>query len=407
MSQRYPAKRAKKEGGEKTAKGRGGSPNLGFLDGGRMEAMSEADDSRSSLGIILNVKEQNVYHHFSLASEVLDWLQHQMEFWNELSPIAQTNLDLGNLGHFQTQQAYSQIAQKWTRWANSIKSDPSNTSAVIQDISGHAASFDLIIPEGTIGKHLSTLVSRNDNQQALLIIFTFNTSIVSFAHPLGMIAKLLKTVVQFHPLSKALVDVASAKTAEQIARDAADAISTKNVAFDEWRKSQEESIEKLSDRFRKELPFEKPAAHWRQIARSNNGLVFLYLVLFGALVAVPSLIIYQNWTAVVPAIESLFAKSQGVLPIGPFLLLLIPAAAFGWFLKHISRLFIQSYALAVDAEHRRSLAITYLGLMDYEKTQINDAERAIILNALFRPPPPYSTDDGPPMGLLDLIKSSK
>lgn len=40
----------------------------------------------------------------------------------------------------------------------------------------------------------------------------------------------------------------------------------------------------------------------------------------------------------------------------------------------------------------------------------NDAEsfteeRALILNALFRPTPPYSGDDGPPSGLIDLIKS--
>jgi hypothetical protein len=358
-------------------------------------------------GALLEIKQQNVFHHFRLGSEIYEWLQAQVIYWNNLQPKSRSVLDLGNLGSFQLQQAYNQIVQRWTHWANSVKSNPNTAKSICEEISGHGSAFDLIIPEGTIGQHLTKLVSRNDDQQALLIIFTFNGAIASLPSPLVAITKLMKTIIEFHPLSEALADVGSARTSEQIARETAETIKKKLLEFDEWRDREEESIGRLSDRFKKELPFEKPAAHWRQAAVQNYIRVGFFLACFAAFTIVPAWILIRNWTTVFPAVERLFAQNGGTFSLGPVVLLIIPAAAYGWFLKHISRLFIQSYALAIDADHRRSLAITYLGLMDYERTQITDAERAIILNALFRPPPPYSADDGPPMGLLDLIRSSK
>lgn len=56
--------------------------------------------------------------------------------------------------------------------------------------------------------------------------------------------------------------------------------------------------------------------------------------------------------------------------------------------------------LADDAAHRKSLALTYMGLLQDEKHPASDQDRAIILNALFRPIPPQTNDEGPPAGLI-------
>ncbi|WP_299724686.1 hypothetical protein [Devosia sp.] len=73
----------------------------------------------------------------------------------------------------------------------------------------------------------------------------------------------------------------------------------------------------------------------------------------------------------------------------------------------MSRLFIQNLALADDASYRRVMTMTFLGLNADKSAAITDVERALILNALFRPAPPSTSDEGPPSGLLDLIKGGK
>jgi hypothetical protein len=82
----------------------------------------------------------------------------------------------------------------------------------------------------------------------------------------------------------------------------------------------------------------------------------------------------------------------------------IPALFYAWFLKNVSRMFVQNLTLADDAAHRRALAITYLGLAENPKLSISEQDRALILNALFRPILGQSSDEGPPAGLLELIK---
>jgi hypothetical protein len=45
----------------------------------------------------------------------------------------------------------------------------------------------------------------------------------------------------------------------------------------------------------------------------------------------------------------------------------VPALLYAWLLRNISRVFIQNLNLADDADHRRSLALTYMGLLQDDK----------------------------------------
>ena len=98
------------------------------------------------------------------------------------------------------------------------------------------------------------------------------------------------------------------------------------------------------------------------------------------------------------------ASSTGGFSISGLAVITVPALFYAWLLKNISRVFIQNLNLADDADHRRSLALTYMGLLQDEKRPTTDQDRAIVLNALFRPIPPHTGDEGPPAGLIELIK---
>ena len=82
----------------------------------------------------------------------------------------------------------------------------------------------------------------------------------------------------------------------------------------------------------------------------------------------------------------------------------VPVLAYGWLLKHVSRIFAQNLLIASDAEHRRVMAITFLGLAKRKSVGIAEQDRALILNALFRPAPTSPQEEGPPLGLLEFIK---
>ena len=111
-----------------------------------------------------------------------------------------------------------------------------------------------------------------------------------------------------------------------------------------------------------------------------------------------------NWDSVSIAVSKISGASNGGFSIAGLAVITVPALLYAWLLKNISRVFIQNLNLADDADHRRSLALTYMGLLQDEKRPATDQDRAIILNALFRPIPPQTADEGPPSGLMDLIK---
>jgi hypothetical protein len=123
---------------------------------------------------------------------------------------------------------------------------------------------------------------------------------------------------------------------------------------------------------------------------------------FTVLVVAPLGVVIWKWDIFSGAIGHL--ASGGTFSLSSVAAVTIPALLYAWLLKNVSRMFIHNLNLADDAAHRKSLAITYLGLSANPKLSISDADRALVLNALFRPTPSQSLDEGPPSGLLELIR---
>jgi len=144
---------------------------------------------------------------------------------------------------------------------------------------------------------------------------------------------------------------------------------------------------------------------WEKITDRKTRVWSAWLLIFAALVAIPIVIAIWKWSIVSEAIAKLTLGASGSFSVAGLATITVPALFYAWLLKNVSRVFIQNLNLADDAAHRRSLALTYMGLLQDEKHPASDQDRAIILNALFRPIPPQTADEGPPAGLVDLIRS--
>jgi hypothetical protein len=85
----------------------------------------------------------------------------------------------------------------------------------------------------------------------------------------------------------------------------------------------------------------------------------------------------------------------------------IPALLCAWLLKNVSRVFVQNLSFADDATYRHGLTVTYLRLAANPNLQLDAGDRTLTLNPLFRPGPNQTGEEGPPTGLVDLIKNKQ
>lgn len=206
-------------------------------------------------------------------------------------------------------------------------------------------------------------------------------------------------VVRFHPaanhmLSRARLDetLSLARTQEKQSRDfLVEARGELGVRL--------ERIRNLEETYGEKLRLEAPATYWEAVGREARNRSWMWLAGFCAAVAVPVGATICLWSPFSAALATFLGEAG----IGGGVLISFFALAYGWFLKHLSRGFVQNLQIADDAHQRRVMVMTYLGLAKESSTEISSNERALILNALFRPVPPSTADDGPPAGLIDLI----
>jgi hypothetical protein len=174
-----------------------------------------------------------------------------------------------------------------------------------------------------------------------------------------------------------------------------------------WVTDTEKNLKILSELYHKQMQTEAAATYWQDKATVHRIIGWVALGIFVVLVAIPFVAAWLNFGAIRTFLGELTAATADKFSLTPVVALSIPALGYGWLLRHVSRIFIQNLALADDASYRRVMSMTFLGLSKDPASGITAAERGIILNALFRPAPPHSGDEGPPSGLLDIIKSPK
>ncbi|MFZ9502550.1 MAG: hypothetical protein ACO27F_13385 [Beijerinckiaceae bacterium] len=98
-------------------------------------------------------------------------------------------------------------------------------------------------------------------------------------------------------------------------------------------------------------------------------------------------------------------RADGDIPYGVIIFLLIPVVAVGWLLRIGGKVVTQALTLKSDAEQRLALLETYIRMVADPQSGVDKTDRALVLNALFRPLPGQEVDDVQPPTFLELMKS--
>jgi|SRR5947209_1415957 len=220
----------------------------------------------------------------------------------------------------------------------------------------------------------------------------------------GELIAVFRAVAFANPANFGFDNLIDASRAAKESHEARDLSRSSAKKLEEFISEKTKLIGDLENLYRTQLTIQEPALSWKNIARRKTTVWISWLAFFGFMVVAPLLTALFYWKDVSGAVMTLTASAGGGISISGLAAISVPALFYAWLLKNISRVFIHNLNLADDAAHRRALALTYMGLLRDEQHPATEQDRAIILNALFRPIPPQTSDEGPPAGLIELMK---
>jgi hypothetical protein len=275
---------------------------------------------------------------------------------------------------------------------------------LLKQYQSEANSYLVLVGAGPMGKRVEELKARSVSAAAWVALI-FSTSWARISHPQGLeLTYVLRSIAFANPAVFGYNNLVAAERAMALSENSETRSVQAEKKLNQFIEEKTALFSNLEALYRKQLTLQEPAVSWEDIAKGKTRVWIGWLLLFAAMVIAPIIAALLEWEVVSSAIGKITAGSNGGFSISGLAVISVPALFYAWLLKNVSRVFIQNLNLADDAAHRRSLALTYMGLLQDEKHPASDQERAIVLNALFRPIPPQTSDEGPPAGLLDLIR---
>jgi len=347
----------------------------------------------------IDIPEQGISKRLSL-SDVQEFFDNEIAFYQRISVLANQNLQFGQWSMGGQAAILNSARSICQSIRNSISAEQSDQ---LSEYIRRARSFEIVTGQGKIGERIEVLIA---NGEAIEAQWLFALCNVGSDKNSPWIAP-FRAVALSNPAMLAFSDLASAQAARHNSDLALADAREEQKRLATFIADKTELIEQLVDLYRKKLVIEEPAISWEHVAASKRRAWRLWLLIFAGLVIGPIGAVVYFWNAFSTAISHLATTEAGTISFTGLAAVTLPALFYAWLLKNVSRMFVQTLNLADDAAHRRALAITYLGLAENPKIQLLEAERAIVLNALFRPLPNESGDEGPPAGLMDLIRGGK
>lgn len=188
----------------------------------------------------------------------------------------------------------------------------------------------------------------------------------------------------------------------------AKSIGNATQVVDEFLRDSNEKTETFKKKVRQDVVHEVPTTFWNKKANGHRNVAAGAAVAF-LLVAVVGVVILS--TQGVPLVAAAFHTIGGgqsesaLLALVPLAFITIPALAFAWVLRHISRVLVQNLSLGADARLRGTITSTFRALA--ADRAMSEAELAIALQALFRPIEAKDHAEISPPNLADLLKLDK
>ena len=164
----------------------------------------------------------------------------------------------------------------------------------------------------------------------------------------------------------------------------------------------QQELDRLEAAFKERLRLDAPAVYWTKRRLSQTYIAVFAFIGFLVVTFAALALLEANWQDITTLVD----KGGGGFNLLPAIVLTVPAILLLWVLRLISRVFISSLASARDAALRSTLILTYLALTAEPEAGMQEADRLLILQALFRPEHAGPDDDAPPPNLLEIITRS-
>lgn len=335
--------------------------------------------------------------------QLMDWVGKERAFFVQQNQIAQTPLIMSGQNYGPSRQ----VGQFQTDIDNlkgllSSQASPEVIQEVLEQILAPAKNLRRILSDSAIGMHLKSSTSEENMKSLHQVLLIFSDDFSS-NHPTAAAAIFTQRIVINGYASTSTQKVAEAYSASSIAEKAQRLSIEKLTELQNLETLQSTRLTELHSLYHSKLALEAPTAVWSAIYEDKTKSWRLWLTAFAIAILIPLIVLFIYRVSVVDTLHTL-TKDNGNFSVTGLAAITAPVLLYTWLLRQLSKLFVRSLDLATDSAHRKALTQTFLGLAENAKSGVSQAERAIILQALFRPQPPHMSDDGPPMSLVELLK---
>lgn len=184
--------------------------------------------------------------------------------------------------------------------------------------------------------------------------------------------------------------------------------------FNELKEDYETKFSELEEFYKEGLRTEAPVSYWRSKATKHASFgAIMFAMFFGGCVAAAiygfnlgsefSDAIKDTSAAVATqTTESGPTTSLIQLAFSKFLILLVPGFFAVWALRILLKVALSNLAIADDARHRVTMVETFLSLMEHTD-KLDESDRILMLQALFRPIPGSNDEDTGPPNWFDVM----
>lgn len=173
--------------------------------------------------------------------------------------------------------------------------------------------------------------------------------------------------------------------------------ATEFATIGKMRNEHETEMTRIRENYEALMRLKGPTKYWRDKKWVHLWVSTVAFVIFAAAVAVA---LYAVWTQGAVIMDMLPKAKDGTIGLGSIALVTLPALAFFWLLRLISRVFVTNLHHMTDAGLRATMVTTFHALITDETSPVSAEERLLVLQALFRPAG-EGADDAAPTNLME------
>ncbi|MCW2274783.1 hypothetical protein GJ654_19140 [Rhodoblastus acidophilus] len=253
-------------------------------------------------------------------------------------------------------------------------------------------------------------ISQKTNYDEIKILFepiasffaTIHAVRMSQARERQMLQKTLSETLSRAELSQAAINAAIDDAANELLK-AQELIKVSEKNIDEFIETSTQKVIAIKALAHESSSLESAANIWK------SKVIKHYFVFILGIIALSVLSVGFAW-AVLWNIDAIIShlpkKTDGDIPYGALAIMIIPLLACLWVLRIAGLWITNAQTLAEDSEQRRAMLDTYFALVADENAKMEQSDRILILNAIFRPLPGHQTEDVAPPSLLDLASDA-